>query len=718
MVPAKGVERWLTQRLSPPARHRAARRRRGVRGGAVPQPALAGLACCSAASATTRGTPTGWSGRCSRPSTTASASPWCATLAAHLGHGLDGPDGELRRNRRYSVAHPAGPPLRVVRRAAAVAGHRLARGPDTDGAGDLADDLRWQAELWRRLLAAGRTRRRPTSGTPRPSRRLRAGRRRAAAARRGCRCSATPGSRSPRSSCWRRSASTATCTSACRSPRPRSGTTWPGSAASVAARRGHLRRPGRPPAARLARPRRPRAAAHPRRRSRATTSRRRRATRPDTLLGWLQHDLRANHAPTYDERAGRAASPTTTAACRCTPATAPARQVDVLREVLVGLLEDDPTLEPRDILVMCPDIETFAPLISAGFGLGRPSTARPPRPPSCGCKLADRALTSTNPLLAVAGVAARAVRRPGHRRPTCSTWPRASRAGAGSASPTTTSTGSAAGCPGAGVRWGLDAELAGAFAMERFPHNTWRLGPRPDPARRRDERRRPPPPRPRAAARRRRQQRDRPRRPAGRAGRPARRVPDRAGAAHARSRSGPTRLRDGVRGLTDVGGRRRLAAAAVRARAGPRRGVVARGRARAAARPTCARCSSRGWPAGRPAPTSAPARSPSARWCRCARCRTGWSAWSASTTASSRAPAPVDGDDVLGRRPLTGERDAAQRGPAAAPRRGAGRDRAPRHHLHRRQRAVRRARGPPPYPSARSSTPPTAPPPSRCATGC
>ena len=56
-----------------------------------------------------------------------------------------------------------------------------------------------------------------------------------------------------------------------------------------------------------------------------------------------------------------------------------ARQVDVLREVLVGLLEDDPTLEPRDILVMCPDIETFAPLVSAGFGLapadgaGRPS---------------------------------------------------------------------------------------------------------------------------------------------------------------------------------------------------------------------------------------------------------------------------------------------------------------------------------------------------------
>ena len=38
--------------------------------------------------------------------------------------------------------------------------------------------------------------------------------------------------------------------------------------------------------------------------------------------------------------------------------------------MLLGLLEDDPTLEPRDIVVMCPDIETYAPLIVAGFGLG------------------------------------------------------------------------------------------------------------------------------------------------------------------------------------------------------------------------------------------------------------------------------------------------------------------------------------------------------------
>ena len=54
-----------------------------------------------------------------------------------------------------------------------------------------------------------------------------------------------------------------------------------------------------------------------------------------------------------------------------------ARQVEVLREVLLGLLADDPTLEPRDIMVMCPDIESYAPLISAAFGMGRHRTATP-----------------------------------------------------------------------------------------------------------------------------------------------------------------------------------------------------------------------------------------------------------------------------------------------------------------------------------------------------
>ena len=192
---------------------------------------------------------------------------------------------------------------------------------------------------------------------------------------------------------------------------------------------------------------------------------------PATLLGWLQQDLRANHAPTYDERAGRHLD-TADRSLQVHACHGPARQIDVLREVLVGMLQDDPTLEPRDILVMCPDIETFAPLISAGFGLA--TTAGHPAH-ELRVKLADRALTSTNPLLAVAGsllelsggrvtaadVLDLAASEPCRRRfgftdddlDRVSRW--VSRAG---------------------VRWGLDAESRGAFSMERFEHNTWRAG--------------------------------------------------------------------------------------------------------------------------------------------------------------------------------------------------------------------------------------------------
>lgn len=45
------------------------------------------------------------------------------------------------------------------------------------------------------------------------------------------------------------------------------------------------------------------------------------------------------------------------------------RQVEALREVLCGLLEDDPSLEPRDIVVASTDLATHAPLVRAAFCL-------------------------------------------------------------------------------------------------------------------------------------------------------------------------------------------------------------------------------------------------------------------------------------------------------------------------------------------------------------
>lgn len=45
----------------------------------------------------------------------------------------------------------------------------------------------------------------------------------------------------------------------------------------------------------------------------------------------------------------------------------PMREVEVLHDRLLELLEGDPTLAPQDIIVMAPDIERYAPLIEAVF---------------------------------------------------------------------------------------------------------------------------------------------------------------------------------------------------------------------------------------------------------------------------------------------------------------------------------------------------------------
>jgi exodeoxyribonuclease V gamma subunit len=118
--------------------------------------------------------------------------------------------------------------------------------------------------------------------------------------------------------------------------------------------------------------------------------------RPDTLLGWLQSDITANDV----RRDGRTLGPDDRSV-QVHSCHGPARQIDVLREVLLGLLADDETLEPRDILVMCPDIEAYAPLIVAGFGLGDMIKGVHPAH-KLRVRLADRSLVQTNPLLGVA----------------------------------------------------------------------------------------------------------------------------------------------------------------------------------------------------------------------------------------------------------------------------------------------------------------------------
>ena len=467
----------------------------------------------------------------------------------------------------------------------------------------------------------------------------------------------------------------------------------------------------RPPPAGDARPRRPRAPARPGDRAHGADDRPvTEPPRPTRCSGWLQADLRANAVGAARRGALRADDRSVQVhACHGV-----ARQVDVLREVLLGLLADDPTLEPRDILVMCPDIETYAPLIAAGFGLGDvvgddgapgPPAAgpagRPGADPDQPAARRGRPSCSTWPAAAPAPA-------------TCSTWPTPSRCAAGSASPTTTSSSSTTWVREAGRPLGLRRRAPRRLrALRLTSQNTWRFGldrVLAGVAMSDDSRRLAGPHASRSTTS-----------AAGRstwsAGSPStstgcgRSPTDLVGTPPARPLA-RRRWAAGSASLTAVAAQRRVAGRPGAARARPGRAEAAGGLGGTELRLPDVRALL-GRPArraGRPAPTSAPARSPSARWCRCARCRTAWSACSASTTASSRARRAVDGDDVLARRPAApaSATSAARTASCCStrcwprPRRWWSPTPAPT--------STPASRGRPPYRSASCSTPSTRPP--------
>lgn len=103
-----------------------------------------------------------------------------------------------------------------------------------------------------------------------------------------------------------------------------------------------------------------------------------------TLLGSLQRQVRDNlpAAPAVPDRS------LTIHSCH-----GQGRQAEVIREVILGLLEADPTLEPRDIIVMCPDLDTFAPLLSAAF-------SAPDAVGTVRLRIADRTPEQANDILA------------------------------------------------------------------------------------------------------------------------------------------------------------------------------------------------------------------------------------------------------------------------------------------------------------------------------
>ncbi len=386
IVPAKGVERWLSQRLS----HVLGRGdgADGVCAGVsfrIPHSLIAEI------TGTVDDDP--WS-----PDAMvwpllevidgSLDEPWCRTLATHLGHFEQGAEEkELRQGRRYAVAR------RLAGLFASYARQRpqLLVDWESDISGDLASDLLWQPPLWRALLN------RIDADPPHVRH-----------AKTVARLQESPADLPERISLFGHTRLAVTDIELLRRARHPS---RPAPVAATSQRRplAVTRRPPqadppprrhqpsqrRTPAARDPRPRPSRTAA------RTTESRNRRIpwrrTKPDTLLGWLQSDIAANVRTTRRPRCTvRNDRSVQVHSCH-----GPARQIDVLREVLLGLLADDKTLEPRDILVMCPDIETYAPLIVAGFGLGDMIKGVHPAH-RLRVRLADRSLVQTNPLLGVA----------------------------------------------------------------------------------------------------------------------------------------------------------------------------------------------------------------------------------------------------------------------------------------------------------------------------
>lgn len=206
-----------------------------------------------------------------------------------------------------------------------------------------------------------------------------------------------------------------------------------------------------------------------------------------TLLAHLQADVRADRwpagVPLPGEEDARPVLDENDRSVQVHACHGRARQVEVLRDAILHLLEEDPTLEPRDVIVMCPDIETFAPLIQATFGAGEvfddddELEALPAdiRPPDLRVRLADRSLRQTNPVL---GVVARlldlvderltasqvldlADQEPVRRRfglddddlARIEDWVAAS-----------------------GIRWGLDAAHRAPFKLDALAAGTWRAG--------------------------------------------------------------------------------------------------------------------------------------------------------------------------------------------------------------------------------------------------
>jgi len=114
----------------------------------------------------------------------------------------------------------------------------------------------------------------------------------------------------------------------------------------------------------------------------------------DTLLAQLQDDILDLRPLAETRERWPAVDPARDRSIAFHVAHGPQREVEILHDQLVAAFAADPTLRPRDVIVMVPDVSVYAPHVQAVFGL---SDGRDPR--HIPFNVADQAQRRQDPLL-------------------------------------------------------------------------------------------------------------------------------------------------------------------------------------------------------------------------------------------------------------------------------------------------------------------------------
>ncbi len=190
----------------------------------------------------------------------------------------------------------------------------------------------------------------------------------------------------------------------------------------------------------------------------------------DCLLHQLQDDIRELR-PLQETRAHWPALDPADTSIQFHVTHSPQREVEVLHDQLLARFDADPSLRPRDVIVMVPDVDAYAPHVQAVFGRLEPDDSR-----HIPFALSDQGARGRDPLLAALeallglpharlGVSelldllevpavCRRFGIPPQRLAQLHDW-----------------------VAGAGIRWGLHAPARAALGLpDGLQQNTWRFG--------------------------------------------------------------------------------------------------------------------------------------------------------------------------------------------------------------------------------------------------